>query len=85
MANPGITIERVGAYTEEIAVATRGQGIGTALWDEMLAWIQEKHLDIATWTSAYTREDAHKFYIGKGAKILDTAPFVYYLPPKEII
>lgn len=52
----------------------RGKGVGSKIWDEMIAWCKEKDANL-TFTSNPTREQAHKFYLDRGAKIYETTVF----------
>lgn len=65
------------AYLEDFvtAASARGQGVGTALWEEMLNWAKEKGCEKLEFTSGHGREAAHKFYLAKGAEVYDTTFF----------
>ena len=62
------------AYLEDFVTdqTVRGQGVGTALWDAMLAWAKSKNCTELNFTSGHGREAAQKFYKNKGAEIYDT-------------
>ncbi len=53
----------------------RGRGIGKQLWQEMLAWVQEKGAAELQFTSSAHRTDAHAFYRQNGAAEYDTTVF----------
>ena len=65
------------AYLEDFvtAASARGQGVGTALWEEMLVWAKEKGCERLEFTSGHGREAAHRFYLKKGAEVYDTTFF----------
>ncbi len=67
-------IIRKNAYLEDFVTdnAVRGQGVGSALWAEMLKWAEEKGCKHLEFTSGHGREAAQNFYKGKGAEIYDT-------------
>jgi len=52
----------------------RGQGIGDAIWNEIMAWCQEHDVDLG-FTSHPRRQDAHRFYLSHGAQIRETTAF----------
>jgi len=52
----------------------RGKGVGSKIWDEMIAWCKEQDANL-TFTSKTKREDAHRFYINHGAEVHDTTVF----------
>ena len=70
-------IVRKVAYLEDFVTDqnVRGQGVGSALWDEMLNWAKEKGCTEFCFTSGRDREAAQAFYKGKGAEIYDTNYF----------
>ena len=67
-------IVRKNAYLEDFVTdaSVRGQGVGSKMWDAMLAWAAEKGCSELNFTSGKGREAAWKFYQGKGAAIYDT-------------
>lgn len=67
-------ITRKNAYLEDFVTDTsvRGQGVGSALWDEMLKWAAAKGCKNLVFTSGHGREQAQQFYLKKGAEIYDT-------------
>lgn len=67
-------IVRKNAYLEDFVTdaSVRGQGVGSKMWDAMLAWAAEKGCSELNFTSGKGREAAWKFYQGKGAEIYDT-------------
>ena len=76
----GPIVRRV-AYLEDFVTdeSVRGQGVGSALWDAMLAWAKAKNCTELNFTSGQGREAAWKFYTKKGAEIYDTNFFRYPL------
>lgn len=71
MMGPGI---RKNAYLEDFVVdaESRTGGVGSALWDEMLAWGREKGCKRMEFTCGNGREIAQAFYKKHGAEIYDT-------------
>ena len=67
-------IMRRTAYLEDFVTdsSMRGQGIGSALWEEMLKWAKEKGCSELRFTSGQDRTQAQAFYKAKGAEIYDT-------------
>lgn len=67
-------ITRKNAYLEDFVTdsTVRGQGVGSALWDEMLKWAATKGCKNLVFTSGHGREQAQQFYLKKGAEIYDT-------------
>ena len=67
-------ITRKNAYLEDFVTDSevRGQGVGSALWDEMLNWAQEKGCYKLVFTCGKGRESAQEFYKHHGAEIYDT-------------
>lgn len=65
------------AYLEDFVTdaAARGQGVGSALWNEMLKWAATHGCTELDFTSGYDRTAAHQFYLNHDAKIYDTAFF----------
>lgn len=65
------------AYLEDFVTdsTARGQGIGSALWDEMLKWAAAHGCTELDFTSGYDRTTAHQFYLNHDATIYDTAFF----------
>lgn len=66
------------AYLEDFVVDPniQGQGIGSKIWDEVIAWCTERKLKLF-FTSSASKEAAHKFYLSRGATIRDTSVFQY--------
>jgi GNAT superfamily N-acetyltransferase len=66
------------AYLEDFVVdpTTQGQGIGGKIWDEITLWCQEREVSLF-FTSSADKEDAHRFYLKRGATIRDTTVFRY--------
>lgn len=67
-------IVRKMAYLEDFVTdeSVRGQGVGDALWQEMLKWAKEKGCTELNFTSGQGREKAQAFYQKRGAEIYDT-------------
>lgn len=67
-------IVRKTAYLEDFVTdeSVRGQGIGDALWQAMLAWADKKGCTELNFTSGHGREAAQAFYQKRGAEIYDT-------------
>ncbi len=67
-------IVRKVAYLEDFVTdaSCRGQGIGSAMWEAMLAWATAHGCTELNFTSGKGREAAWKFYESRGAKIYDT-------------
>lgn len=59
--------------------SARGQGIGSALWDEMLTWAREKGCQRLEFTCGHGREVTQQFYKNHGAEIYDTNFFRFEL------
>ena len=68
---PGI---RKNSYLEDFVTdnQVRGQGIGSALWQEMLNWAKAHGCQNFEFTCGHGRETAQQFYKSKGAEIYDT-------------
>lgn len=66
------------AYLEDFVVdpTIQGQGIGGKIWDEITLWCREREANLF-FTSSADKEDAHRFYLKKGAVIRDTTVFRY--------
>lgn len=66
------------AYLEDFVVdpTIQGQGIGGKIWDEITKWCAEQDVNLF-FTSSAEKEDAHRFYLKKGAVIRDTTVFKY--------
>ena len=62
------------AYLEDFVTdeSVRGQGVGDALWQEMLKWAKDKGCTELNFTSGHGREAAQIFYQKRGAEIYDT-------------
>lgn len=71
MMGPGI---RKNAYLEDFVVDSEARtgGVGSALWDEMLAWGREKGCKRMEFTCGNGREIAQAFYKKHGAEVYDT-------------
>lgn len=69
----GPIVRRV-AYLEDFVTdeSVRGQGVGTALWNAILAWTKSQNCTELNFTSGHGREQAWQFYQKKGAEIYDT-------------
>ena len=67
-------ITRKNAYLEDFVTdsSVRGQGVGSALWDEMLKWSAQKGCNNLVFTCGQGREASQEFYKHKGAEIYDT-------------
>ena len=67
-------IVRRNAYLEDFVTdqSVRGQGVGDALWQAMLAWAKDKGCAELNFTSGQGREAAQAFYKKRDAKIYDT-------------
>lgn len=67
-------ITRKNAYLEDFVTdpATRGQGVGSALWIAILDWAREKGCKELEFTCGHGRELAQAFYQKHGATIYDT-------------
>lgn len=70
-------IVRKNAYLEDFVTdaSVRGQGVGSALWDEMLVWCAEKNCGNLCFTCGAGRESAQEFYKARGAEIYETNYF----------
>ena len=62
------------AYLEDFVTdqTVRGKGIGSALWDAMLAWAKDKGCNNLEFTCGNGREASQQFYKNHGATIYDT-------------
>ena len=69
----GPIVRRV-AYLEDFVTdsSVRGQGVGSALWDAMLAWAKDKGCNNLEFTCGNGREASQQFYKNHGATIYDT-------------
>ena len=67
-------IIRKNAYLEDFVTdsTVRGQGVGSALWEEMLKWAREKGCNNLEFTCGDDRGPSHRFYKNHGASIYDT-------------
>ncbi len=67
-------IIRKNAYLEDFVTdqTVRGKGIGSALWDAMLAWAKDKGCNNLEFTCGNGREASQQFYKNHGATIYDT-------------
>lgn len=65
------------AYLESFVVdsSIQGKGIGSIIWDDMVAWCKEESVNKMEFTSNAKRVSAHNFYAKKGAKIYETCFF----------
>lgn len=75
---PGI---RKNAYLEDFVTdaSVRGRGVGSSLWDAMLAWSKSKGCQNLEFTCGQGREASQKFYQHHGAEIYDTNFFRFPL------
>lgn len=66
------------AWLEDFVVDPnyQGMGIGSKLWDSLIAWCTEQKIHSLKFTSNSTRKEAHHFYVSRGAQIRDTNCFV---------
>jgi GNAT superfamily N-acetyltransferase len=73
----GGCIGRSVAYLEDFVVDNnvQGKGVGSKLWDEMLAWCRERGVKSLEFTSNPKRVGARNFYEKRGAEIYDTDVF----------
>lgn len=64
------------AYLEDFVVSpdTQGQGVGSAIWDEITKWCTERNVGLF-FTSNAKKEAAQRFYVNHGATIRDTNVF----------
>ncbi|MEX0748970.1 MAG: GNAT family N-acetyltransferase [Candidatus Saccharimonadales bacterium] len=64
-------------YLEDFVVHpdTQGQGIGIGIWEEMISWCREQGVSTLNFTSAPSKEAAHRFYHANGAIERDTTVF----------
>ena len=76
----GPIVRRV-AYLEDFVTdeSSRGQGIGSKLWEAMLDWARNHNCSELCFTSGHGREAAQQFYLNKGAEIYDTNYFRFSL------
>ena len=68
------------AYLEDMVVKTdiQSRGVGTALWNAIVKWADDKGARRIEFTSKKKREAAQQFYLKKGARIREeTNPFRY--------
>lgn len=67
-------IVRKNAYLEDFVTdqSVRGQGVGSQLWNAVLAWAKSKGCNELNFTSGIGRENAWKFYQARGSEIYDT-------------
>lgn len=65
---------RKNAYLEDFVTdsSVRGKGVGSALWEEMLKWAEEKGCRNLEFTCGNGREAAQQFYRRHGAEIYET-------------
>ena len=72
----GPIVRRV-AYLEDFVAdeSSRGQGIGSKLWEAMLDWARNHNCSELCFTSGHGREAAQTFYKRRGAEIYDTNYF----------
>ncbi len=63
------------AWLEDFVVApeARGQGVADAIADEWEKWCQERDITTLMFTSGWHREAAHRFYLRRGAFILNSS------------
>ncbi|MBR2993832.1 GNAT family N-acetyltransferase [Candidatus Saccharibacteria bacterium] len=67
-------IIRKNVYLEDFVTdsSIRGKGVGSALWDEIIKWGQEKGCNKLEFTCGNGREASQQFYKNHGATIYDT-------------
>ena len=67
-------IIRKNVYLEDFVTdsSIRGKGVGSALWDEIIKWGQEKSCNNLEFTCGNGREASQQFYKNHGATIYDT-------------
>ncbi len=65
------------AYLSDFVIGSkvRAQGVGSAIWGEMLKWCRQRDIRLMEFTSNPSREAAHRFYLNKGCKLYDTTVF----------
>ena len=52
--------------------SAQGAGVGSHIWEEMLAWAKEHGAENLKFTSSSKHQAAHDFYLKRGAVIRDT-------------
>lgn len=55
------------AWLEDFVVGVPRQGIGTLLWDAIIAWAKDRKANVLHFTSSPKKEGAHRFYSSKPA------------------
>lgn len=67
-------IVRKNSYLEDFVTdkAVRGKGVGSLLWEAILQWSMAHGCKELNFTSGQGREEAWKFYQGRGAEIYET-------------
>lgn len=67
-------IIRKNVYLEDFVTdaSVRGKGVGSALWEEIIKWGQEKGCKNLEFTCGNGRDSAQGFYKNHGASIYDT-------------
>lgn len=72
----GAAIGRI-AYLHDFVVdpSIRGAGIGSKIWESILDWSKNNHIDKLEFTSNARKTAAHNFYLKHGAKIHETSFF----------
>lgn len=74
------------AWLEDFVVSSdesiRGQGVGFAIWRELMKWCAERGVDLE-FTSSDKREKAHAFYFRQGAIVRPTTVFRVSPLPQE--
>ncbi len=67
-------IVRKNVYLEDFVTdaSVRGRGVGSAIWNEIIKWGQEKGCNNLEFTCGNGREVAQEFYKNHGAEIYDT-------------
>lgn len=53
---------------------SRGKGVADLMADEWEAWCREENIDRLLFTSAWYRQPAHRFYLRRGAFIINNHP-----------
>ena len=54
--------------------AVRGTGAGSAIWDDLIEWCDERNVSL-NFSSSNERADAHGFYLRRGAVIRNSSLF----------
>jgi GNAT superfamily N-acetyltransferase len=62
-------------FVTSSAEDVRGAGVGHSIWLELLEWCRERDVENLSFTSNPARNEAHRFYLRQGAKMIDTDVF----------